>query len=137
MILTISTISVILMVGLIRDALSVSRRLEESISASYHRFLTLSGVNVWQSFLTTNAAFWDDICHPDISASATRTSIQLIGTLVYSERNVVQRIWTYTLNSTTVVHTASDKVISVELRLFEDNNEVRYGAVVDFGWPGI
>ncbi|ODN30483.1 hypothetical protein [Fervidobacterium thailandense] len=134
-ILIISSISVLFLSGIMREIFQTEQRITESIENSYSRLLILSGTNIWQYFLSINAAYWDYIrTADDTGPTALNTEISFNTAINFG----FQRSSTtnYTLSSLTVFHEGAQKLMSVRFNIIKNGQPYPYSAVVDFGWPG-
>lgn len=134
-ILVISSISVLFLSGIMKELFQAERRITESIENSYSRLLILSGTNIWQHFLSINAAYWDYIrTADDTGPTALNTEISFNAAINFGLQRTSAS--NYIVNSITIFHEGTQKLMSVQFSIIKNGQPYPYSAVVDFGWPG-
>lgn len=134
-IFVISSISVLFLSGIMKELFQAEQRISESIENSYSRLLILSGTNIWQYFLSINAAYWDYIrTADDTGPTALNTEISFSASINFGLQRTSAS--NYTVSSLTVFHEGAQKLMSVRFNIIKNGQTYPYSAVVDFGWPG-
>ncbi|ANE42037.1 hypothetical protein IM42_01280 [Fervidobacterium sp. SC_NGM5_O18] len=94
----------------------------------------MSSANIWAKFLTDNGGYWDSI-HPEIP-QARPSTLTIDGYYLKVNFGDFERTIKYIIDCHTVTQSKFDKYISVEFKLLKNRQELPFGAVFDFGWPG-
>jgi len=138
LLLTLSSVAALMIAGVMKEVLDISSRVESSLDTAMSRIVVMSAANIWAKFLTDNGGYWDSI-QPEPSAMIPQprpSTLVVNGNYLKLDFAEAEKTINYVVNSKTVMHSKFDKYISVEFRVVKNGQELPFGAVFDFGWPG-
>jgi len=134
LLLLLSSVASLMIAGVMKEVLDISSRVEASLDSAVSRIFIMSSANIWAKFLTDNGGYWDSI-QPEIP-QARPSTLAIDGYYLKVNFGDFERTINYVINSHTVMQSKFDKYISVEFNILKNGQELPFGAVCDFGWPG-
>ena len=138
LLLLLSSVAALMISGVMKEVLDISSRVEASLDSVVSRIFIMSSSNIWAKFLTDNGGYWDSIQpEPNSSKPQPKPSTLLIdGYYLKINFGNFERTINYSIDSKTVMHSKFDKYISVEFGISKNGQELPFGAIFEFGWPG-